>query len=504
LRAIIYTRVSTTDQTENFSLATQEKSCVEWCNRQNIEVAGVFREEGASAKTANRPVLQEAVNYCAVNAKDIDLFLVYKIDRFARRVLDHQTIRMTLLHFGITLRAVQETFDDSAAGHFAENIMAAAAQFDNEQRADRTRAGMRAAATSGKFLWRTPIGYIKPDGSTGPSLLPDPLAAPLITRAFEQYATGQRSKRDVLDEVTALGLTTRDGKVLSPQTFGSILKNPVYMGRVVSPSLKVDVEGDFEPLIGSDIFKRVQQVKNTFSKAEPSKRKFHPDFPLRRFIKCQTCGSSMTASWSKGRNERYGYYRCHRRGCLDVSVRKERLEEQFNEHLDRTAAKRPVLLLLASIIRDAWQERKVTEATAATAHEDRLAELKNRKQRLVEAFVYEKTLDSDTYNAENARLEREIEATVELRPSQHFSQDQFELALERTAATMTDLRTYWNQLEDQRRPDFLAAVFPDGLFHDGKSLGTVESPCFFYDGSLPDTIEEALVAPMGFEPTLPP
>jgi hypothetical protein len=168
-------------------------------------------------------------------------------------------IRMTLQKFEITLRAVQETFDDSAAGHFAENMVADVAQFDNAQRADRTRDGMHAAATSGRFLLRTPVGYIKPVGSSGPSLVPDPVAAPLITRAFEQYATGLRSKQDVLDKVTALGLVTQAGKAVSPQTFGSILTNHVYSGRVVSPKLKVDVEGDFEPLVDSEIFKRVQQ-----------------------------------------------------------------------------------------------------------------------------------------------------------------------------------------------------------------------------------------------------
>lgn len=108
MREVIYNRVSTTEQTENFSLATQERSCVEFCERQGIVVDRIFREEGASAKNAARPVLQEALNYCALYATSIDLFVAYKIDRLAcpRMVCDHHTIRIALLRLGVGLRAV--------------------------------------------------------------------------------------------------------------------------------------------------------------------------------------------------------------------------------------------------------------------------------------------------------------------------------------------------------------------------------------------------------------
>jgi hypothetical protein len=28
----------------------------------------------------------------------------------------------------------------------------------------------------------------------------------------------------------------------------------------------------------------------------------HPDFPLRGFVRCESCGRPLTGSWSKGRN----------------------------------------------------------------------------------------------------------------------------------------------------------------------------------------------------------
>jgi site-specific DNA recombinase len=107
-RAVLYLRVSTAEQVSNFSLDTQNQSCLEYCRMNGLEVDRVFREEGESAKTADRTQLQEMLAYCTASArsKGIDHVVVYKVDRLARQVSDHTWIRMTLLKLGIKLRAV--------------------------------------------------------------------------------------------------------------------------------------------------------------------------------------------------------------------------------------------------------------------------------------------------------------------------------------------------------------------------------------------------------------
>ena len=51
--AVIYVRVSTKEQTENLSLATQLRACEEYCHRQGYEIRERFHEEGESAKTTD-------------------------------------------------------------------------------------------------------------------------------------------------------------------------------------------------------------------------------------------------------------------------------------------------------------------------------------------------------------------------------------------------------------------------------------------------------------------
>ena len=87
-----------------------------------------------------------------------------------------------------------------------EGVLAAFAQFDNDCRSDRTRAGMKAALELGRWVFLAPIGYLNAPRAMGKSLMPDPERAPLVRRAFEEYATGRFTKQQLLKQVKSLGL----------------------------------------------------------------------------------------------------------------------------------------------------------------------------------------------------------------------------------------------------------------------------------------------------------
>ena len=79
-----------------------------------------------------------------------------------------------------------------------EGVLAAFAQFDNDCRSDRTRAGMKAALELGRWVFLAPLGYLNAPRAIGRSLMPDPKRAPIVRRAFEAYATGRLTKQQVL------------------------------------------------------------------------------------------------------------------------------------------------------------------------------------------------------------------------------------------------------------------------------------------------------------------
>lgn len=76
MRGLIYCRVSTKEQVENLSLTTQERRCAGYCETNGIEVDRIFHEKGESAKTQDRTVLQEMLDYCRARKGEIQLLIV--------------------------------------------------------------------------------------------------------------------------------------------------------------------------------------------------------------------------------------------------------------------------------------------------------------------------------------------------------------------------------------------------------------------------------------------
>jgi site-specific DNA recombinase len=136
----------------------------------------------------------------------------------------------------------------------------------------------------------------------GKSLMPDPERAPIVRRVFEEYATGRFTKQQVLERAQTWGLTNRRGHPLTSQAIGVLLRNQLYAGIVDVTEYGVrGKRGDFEPLISEELFFRVQGVLSGHLPSTTPKQRAHPDFPLRAFVRCESCGRGLTRSWPRRR-----------------------------------------------------------------------------------------------------------------------------------------------------------------------------------------------------------
>jgi DNA invertase Pin-like site-specific DNA recombinase len=82
--------------------------------------------------------------------------VVFNLTRFARDKYDHFALRSLLQSLGISLRSATEPIDDTSTGKLMEGVLAAFAQFDNDVRSDRTRAGMKVCSVVALSVSQTP------------------------------------------------------------------------------------------------------------------------------------------------------------------------------------------------------------------------------------------------------------------------------------------------------------------------------------------------------------
>jgi DNA invertase Pin-like site-specific DNA recombinase len=283
--AVIYIRVSTKEQTENLSLPTQLRACEEYCRREGLDVLARFKEEGESAKTADRTELRRMLEFCRTHKGQLHFVVVFNLTRFARDKYDHFALRSHLQSLGISLRSATEPIDDTSTGKLMEGVLAAFAQFDNDVRSGRTRAGMRAALELGRWVFLAPLGYINAPRALGRSLMPDPDRGPIVRRVFEEYATGRFNKQQILQQATAWGLRNRRGAPLSSQAIGMLLRNQLYAGIVDVPEYGVrNKRGDFDPLVSEALFFRAQAVLSVRALTPAPTLPRHPDGPRRSFF----------------------------------------------------------------------------------------------------------------------------------------------------------------------------------------------------------------------------
>ncbi len=508
--SIIYPRVSDPRQVENTSLEMQRKECERLSQQLEAPVIGVFEERGESAKTADRTQLHLALKLCVERQDEIRYFLVYRLDRFSRCTKDYLALKYELVKLGIELRAVIGHTEDSPEGRFSEIVQVAMAEWENEIRSLRTKSGMVEKARSGRWMHRAPLGYLQGQKGQGPSLILDPLRAPLLRKAFELVAQGGRSVPDVLEEVSLLGLRTRRGKKLDHRKLRKMLRNPVYTGDV--KTFGVHVRGDFDPIVSQALFLQAQAVLDGRGYVATPHKLDNPDFPLRRFAWCAWCETPMTGSpttkkLKNGRVTVRHYYRCRNSDCDGggkgrVNVRRDAMESRFADHLAKLSAPKSLARAFAEIVRDVLRDRGRATQSARQSIARRRSELLDRRAAITEAVI-SGAIDPETSReqldqnrAEDAELVR-MEAELE-RPLPDVAS-----LLPLAERVLTDPAGLWREASGEARLALQRFLFPEGVPFDGESFGTaVTSPLFSrlraWEGA-----KGKMVTRRGFEPLSP-
>lgn len=440
--AVLYLRVSTQRQMmtaidldpDGNSIATQRESTINRAKRLKVPVIKEFVEPGQSAQSiAKRPVFRELLHYVE-NTPDVEYVIIYMRSRVFRNQTDAAITKRILDSMGVKLISAKEEFGEGYMADAMEAITDIMNEVQVRQSGEDIKNKMYHKAKNGGTIGRARIGYLNVrkdvDGHLVNSIDIDPDRAPLITWAFEQYATGEYSLTRLQSELELQGLTTRkttrwDEKIISRSKLGTILRDPYYLGMVV---YKGEVfPGKHPALVKPEVFEKVQQVLDI--RAQRNQRDVVHNHFLRAMMRCRRCyhhGRNRQLLFGRANNPRSGvhdYYFCSGRQdktCDLPYLPIAMIEDHMKRELENLRLLPEEVTMLRvqvdlQIERHLSSERSVRDRT-----KKELAQLENKEDRLLD-LAADGTMDVEKIRerlgkirVQKARLEERLSSTDEV------------------------------------------------------------------------------------------
>ena len=151
-RAALYVRVSSGEQ----NTGAQERALRECVQRRGWRLQQIYRDQGVSGASSNRPALNELLKACRRGA--VDIVVVWKFDRFARSLKQLMSGLEMCRALGIDFVSVTEAVDTSLpSGELVFQMIGAVAQFERSLIGERVKSGLANARAEGRVLGRPPL-----------------------------------------------------------------------------------------------------------------------------------------------------------------------------------------------------------------------------------------------------------------------------------------------------------------------------------------------------------
>jgi site-specific DNA recombinase len=425
-RAGLYLRASSAGQIdkdydpEGFTIPAQRELGSRKAAELDAEVVVEWVERAVSAKTQDRPKLQEMLAY--VKTHQLDYMIVHKLDRMARNRLDHLLIKLALREAGVTLVSVTEQIDEgTVTGVLLDGVISTMNEVYSLNLRTEVIKGMTQKAKAGGTPAKAPLGYLNVreiiDGREVRTVAIDTERGPLIAEAFELYATGEWTQRTLLDHLTERGLRNRATRTspqrpLSLSRLGAILRSRYYIGCVYYRG--AEYPGRHEPLVSQELFDRVQAVLALHNGPGERQRTHH--HYLKGALYCARCGSRVSYMRVDGNGGQYGYFYC------------------LGRHHKRTDCQQPYMLpaLVETAVADYYQHVELGDDLVA-----------GLKQRLADDLDHIRGRSRDTVRRQQARVDRlraEEQKLLHLFYRDKITDELFEQEQTRIATELTDAR----------------------------------------------------------------
>src|SRR3979411_501535 len=268
VRCAIYTRVSTDQGLEQDfnSLDAQYDASQAYIRSQAHAgwtlVRSKYDDGGFSGGNTDRPALQRLLE--DLRAGEIDVIVVYKVDRLTRSLADFAELVELFDAHGVSFVSVTQQFNTTTSmGRLTLNVLLSFAQFEREVTSERIRD--KIAASKRKGLWvggNLPLGYEMKDGKI--AIVEE--EAELVRSIFRRYLE-LGSVNELLRDLKERNIRTKARQLSTGATRGGIpfgrgalyyvLSNHFYIGEV---KYKDEIlPGEQPPIMDRALFESVRQ-----------------------------------------------------------------------------------------------------------------------------------------------------------------------------------------------------------------------------------------------------
>jgi site-specific DNA recombinase len=232
--AAIYARVSSEQQREENTIASQTASLIEFAQSHDLEVPKewVFEDEGYSGATLERPGLERVRDLAAEG--QIQVVLAYSPDRLSRKYAYQILLIEEFGRHGVETRFVKSPQGDSAEDQLLVQFQGMIAEYERAQILERSRRGKRHRAQLGEVsvMSNAPYGYryIRKTDEAPAAYIIEEAEARIVRHVYEMYTVEGLSIGEITRRLNTERVPTRKASRWERSVVWALLRNPAYRG----------------------------------------------------------------------------------------------------------------------------------------------------------------------------------------------------------------------------------------------------------------------------------
>ncbi len=341
--AAIYARVSSEQQREEKTIASQTTSLIAFARSHDLEVPAewVFEDEGYSGATLERPGLERVRDLAAEG--QIQVVLIYSPDRLSRKYAYQILLIEEFARQGVETLFVKAPQGDSAEDQLLVQFQGMIAEYERAQILERSRRGKRHRAQAGEVsvLGGAPYGYryLRKTADTPAAYVVEESEARVVVWVYEMYTVDGLSIAEITRRLNAAGIPTRNRNARWERSVvWAMLRNPAYRGAACFGKTRIStrtrvirhqrrcgittpyatagherpreewIEIPVPALVTEETFARVQELLQE-NRIRSRRRTIAPSV-VQGLVSCAKCGYAFARTSTQTSARKIHYYKC--------------------------------------------------------------------------------------------------------------------------------------------------------------------------------------------------